>query len=385
MSRVILIGTAHPLRGGLASYNERLAREFMALGHEVLIYTFSLQYPGFLFPGKTQYSSSPKPEGLTIKACINSVNPLNWIKTGREIRNLKPDLVVIKFWLPFMGPCLGTLAAIIRRNKHSKVMAIVDNIIPHEKRPGDRWLAGYFARRVDGFIVQSHAVEDDLATFNLNKPVRFSPHPVFDHFGQPIEKHQARQQLRLEPSCKWLLFFGFVRDYKGLDLLLKAMADPRMRQLNIRLLIAGEYYNNEAKYVALIDELKIADLLEQRTHFIPDEEVYLYFSAADLVVQPYKSATQSGVTQIGYHFEKPMIVTNVGGLPEIIPHEKAGYVVETDPKAIADAIYKFFTAEKEAGFTAFARKEKQKYSWSAMVNELFALMEDAGKKESKSS
>lgn len=376
MSRVILIGSAFPLRGGLASYNERLAREFLAKGYEVIIYTFSLQYPGFLFPGKTQYSNSPKPDNLDIRVKVNSINPFNWFKVGREIKKLAPDLVVVKFWLPFMGPCLGTIARIIRRNKKTRVISIVDNIIPHEKRPGDRLFARYFARRVDGFIAQSHSVEIDLSGFKLGKPIRFSPHPVFDNFGERLDKKAARQLLGIKTDTKWLLFFGFIRDYKGLDLLLEAMADQRIRERGINLLIAGEYYNNAAEYKSLIDKLGIINLLEERTDFIPDEEVGRYFCAADVIVQPYKSATQSGVTQIGYHFEKPMIVTNVGGLPEIIPHDKAGFVVEPDPKAIADAICRFYDEKKEADFVAFAKEEKKKYSWSRMVEQVEAVAAD---------
>ena len=370
---VVIVGSAYPLRGGLANYNERIARAYQEQGAEVKIFTFSLQYPNFLFPGKTQFSDGPAPDGLDIEVCLNSVNPLSWINLGRKIKKLAPDLLIIKFWIPFMGPSLGTVARIAKRNKKTKVITIIDNIIPHEKRPGDRLLANYFVGAVDGFITMSESVLDDLKTFDQKKPKIFTPHPVYDNFGQPSDKMSARTTLSLDVNQKYILFFGFIRDYKGLDLLLRAMADQRIRDLGVKLIVAGEFYTDSKPYFEIIDEYKLNDQLILATDFIPDNKVGDYFNAADMVVQPYKDATQSGVTQIAYHFEKPMLVTNVGGLPEIVPHMKTGYVVDVDPLKIADGIIDFYQNNREQEMIENCRQEKKKYSWETMLEKIGQL------------
>ena len=296
--------------------------------------------PPFLFPGKTQYSTDPAPADLDIMVKVNSVNPLNWIWIGQEIRDMKPDLVLIKFWIPFMAPCLGTIARIIRKNKHSKIISIIDNIIPHEKRPGDRSLGSYWVKSVDGFVVMSKSVLNDLDTFDKSKPKLFCPHPLYDHFGEILPKSIARKSLSLEEDRKYILFFGFIRDYKGLDLLLNAMADERIRGMKIKLLVAGEFYTNSKPYFDILKQKNLSESVVMTGDFIPDSDVAKYFNACDIVVQPYKDATQSGVTQIAYHFNKPMITTNVGGLAEIVPDGKVGYVIKPDSKEIAEAINK---------------------------------------------
>jgi glycosyltransferase involved in cell wall biosynthesis len=370
---VVILGSAHPLRGGLANYNHRLAQAYRQQGKSVKIITFSLQYPSFLFPGKTQYSDEPPPEGLDIAVELNSVNPLSWIKVGRMIKKLKPGLLIIKFWIPFMGPSLGTVARIARKNGFTKVVSIIDNIIPHEKRPGDKALAAYFVKYVDGFITMSESVMSDLKTFTTSKPAIFTPHPVYDNFGAIVQKDQARSRLGLDENGRYILFFGFIRDYKGLDLLLLAMADERVRALGIRAIVAGEFYTERAPYDKIIEENNLGDSLVMATDFIPDSKVGLYFSAADLVVQPYKDATQSGVTQVAYSFEKPMVVTNVGGLAEIVPHGKAGYVVDVDVKEIASAIVDFYSGNREAEMVSFCRQEKKKYSWETLLDKINEL------------
>ena len=367
MRKIIIIGPAHPLRGGLASYNERLAQEFQNRGDEVKIYTFSLQYPNFLFPGKTQYSTDPAPANLNIKVAINSVNPLNWISVGNEISKLKPDLVICKFWLPFMGPCFGTILKQIKKNGHTKVVSIIDNIIPHEKRIGDRQLAQYFVNTVDAFIVMSRSVGNDMRQFTKDKPVQYIPHPIYDNYGTLLTREDALAHLSLPDQDRYILFFGFIRDYKGLDLLIKAMNDERIRAMNLKLIIAGEYYGNQQFYEDLIQSEKVADQIILKTSFISNQEVRYYFCAADLVVQPYKSATQSGISQLAYHFEKPMLVTKVGGLPEIVQHGKAGYVVEVDNKAITEAILDFYHKKKEKEFVSEVIKNKKRFSWNNMA------------------
>ena len=373
--KVVIIGSAWPLRGGLATYNERLARAYRDEGADVQLYTFSLQYPGFLFPGKTQYSDEPAPENLRIHVAINAINPFNWLKIGFRIKGLRPDLVIIKFWIPFMAPCLGTIARIIRSNRHSRVISIIDNIIPHEKRIGDRILGWYWVKSVQGFVAMSRSVLTDLESFDKKKPKAYCPHPLYDNFGAIISKSEAKEKLHLDQSFSYILFFGFIRDYKGLDLLLKAFSDVRFRKLPLRLLVAGEFYSDPKPYLDLIAELGLNDDVILSNDFIPDSEVYQYFCAADLVVQPYRHATQSGVTQIAYHFNRPMIITDVGGLAEFVPEGKVGYVVQPDPESIADAILKFYLEKKEAEFTENVILEKAKYSWDRMLETISDLME----------
>jgi len=372
--KIIIIGSAHPLRGGLAAFNERLAREYLNKGDQVIIYSFSLQYPSVFFPGKSQYTDEPAPAGLTIRTRINSVNPINWIRVGREISRQKPDLVLIKFWMPFMAPCFSTICRIIRRNRHTRIISIVDNIIPHEHRPGDRLLASCFVGSVDGFITMSESVLKELETFDQTKPKRYTPHPLYDHFGSPVPRDKALSELNLDPSCRFILFFGFIRDYKGLDLLLEALSVRDFRKLGVRLLIAGEFYCDPEPYHEIIRRHQLEDLVTFSNDFIPDSRVRYYFCAADLVVQPYKSATQSGVTQIAYHFDKPMIITDVGGLAEMVPHGKVGYVVPPDPEKIGEAMERFFLEEKAAIFSQQAAVEKKKYGWNKMLDAIDTLL-----------
>jgi glycosyltransferase involved in cell wall biosynthesis len=370
---IVILGTAFPFRGGLAAYNERLARQFLSEGHTVSIYTFSLQYPGFLFPGKSQYADWAAPADLDIRVKVNSVNPLNWLKVGREIKKLNPDLLIIKYWLPFMAPCFGTIARIAKRNRKTKVITIVDNIIPHEKRIGDNLLTSYFVKPVDAFVAMSKSVLNDIAFFDKNKAKAFCPHPLFDNFGEIYERGEALEKAKLDKSFNYLLFFGFIRAYKGLDLILKAFADKRLRNYPVKLIIAGEFYEDAKPYMDLIEELQLKEHIILRTDFIPDNEVGQYFCSADMVVQPYKNATQSGVTQICYHFNKPMLVTNVGGLSEIVPHNVAGYVVEPQPQEIADSLVDFYENNKKAQFTQGVIGEKPKYQWDRMTATIYGL------------
>jgi D-inositol-3-phosphate glycosyltransferase len=371
--KVVIIGSAFPLRGGLSNFNERLAEEFLKDNWDVVIYTFSLQYPSFLFPGKTQYSSESYKGNIRIKVAVNSINPFNWIKVGFELKKLKPDLMIIKFWIPFMAPCFGTISRIVKGNGYSKVVTIIDNIIPHEKRPGDRLLARYFVGGIDGFVTMSRKVLDDVAVFDTKKPRIFSPHPIYDNFGSGIDKISAIKLLNLDPSFHYILFFGFIRDYKGLDILLEALSDQRIRKLKIRLIVAGEFYTESNVYFEIIRERAIEDLVILSNDFIPDSEVFKYFCASDLVVQPYKSATQSGVTQIAYHFNKPMVITNVGGLGEFVPDGEVGYVVNPDPISVSNAIISFYLEKREDQFIERINEIKVKYSWNYFIDNLKSL------------
>lgn len=365
--QVIILSPAHPLRGGIAALSERLAQELQRNGADVTIYSFSLQYPGFLFPGKTQFTDDPPPNDLKIKTVVNSINPLNWLKVGRMIRREQPDLLIIRYWLPFMAASLGTIARMVRSNKITKIITIADNILPHEKRPGDWQLTNYLVQATDGFIVMSKSVEEDLRLFTKTKPAVFTPHPIYDNYGVIVSRSESIQYLKLSENFHYILFFGFIRKYKGLDLLLQAMADERVKKLNIKLIVAGEYYDKPEYYEAIITQYNLSDQVILHTDFISNEAVKYYFGAADLIVQPYRTATQSGISQMAYHFEKPMVVTNVGGLPEIVEHGKAGYVVEVNATAIGDAMVDFFENQRFTTMQAGVREAKKRFEWGKMV------------------
>ena len=365
-SKNIIIGPAFPLRGGIANFNNSLCKAFVKAGIDSKIFSFSLQYPSFLFPGKTQYESGDPPKEIKIETLINSINFFNWIRIAFKIRREKPNYVIIRYWLPFMAPCLGTIARIIKWNTSIKVLSITDNVIPHEKRIGDSFLTSYFVKSCDTFITLSHSVLEDLSRFTKNTNKKFIPHPIYDNFGEIINKEKAQIKLGLKKSEKYLLFFGFIRKYKGLDILLNALSDKRLK--DVKLIVAGEFYDDINFYKDLILKLKISNQVIFKDEFIDSKDVKFYFSASDMVVQTYRSATQSGVTQIGYHFNKPMLVTNVGGLSEIIPHKKVGYVTSIDPKEIADSIFDFYSNKREKEFSLNSKIEKNKFTWKSLVS-----------------
>ena len=371
--KVIIIGPAHPLRpGGITTFNERLCKAFLEGGHDCIIWSFTLQYPSFLFPGSSQFTDGPAPVGLTIIPAINSINPLNWISVGNKIKKIRPDIVVVRYWLPFMGPCLGTILRIIKKNKHTRIECLADNVIPHEHRPGDKLFTRYFVNPVDRFTVMSRQVQQDLKTFT-SKPVQLLPHPLYDNFGAMETMPGARAFLRnqfnlaVNDDDKLLVFFGLVRQYKGLSLLIDALA--KTKDKTIKVLVAGEFYDNEKLYREQLNKLALQSRVILYNHFIEADDVKHFICAADCIVQPYLSATQSGVTPVAYHFEKPMIVTNVGGLPEMVPHEKAGLVTEPDALSIAKTIDEFFNKGKDY-FMPGLLAEKKKLSWSNMADAL---------------
>jgi glycosyltransferase involved in cell wall biosynthesis len=371
VNKLVIIGPAWPLRGGLSAFDEKLATQFTEKGIQTRIDTFSLQYPSFLFPGKSQYTTDPKPNNVNIDVCINSINPFNWIKIGLKLYREKPDLIIVRFWIPFLAPCLGTILKIAKKNKHTKVISIIDNMIPHEKRMGDRLLSKYFVKTVDGFIAMSEKVKNDIKTFS-HKPVSISPHPIFNHFGDPITKMEARTQLRLPQQDKIILFFGYIRKYKGLDLLIQAMANETIKNLGIQLIIVGEFYEDASTYHDLINALGLQNRISFYSNYIPDGEVKNYVCSADFIIQPYKNATQSGVTPLAYHFEKPMLVTNVGGLADTVPHLKTGIVVAPTAEEIAKGIETLYELG-EKHFIPNIIEEKKKYSWSQMTEKFLAL------------
>lgn len=371
--KIVILGTAWPYRGGLATFNERLARQFQQEGHEVRIETFSLQYPSFLFPGKTQYSGEARPSDLAINRSLNSCNPFSWIALGKRLRKEAPDMLICCYWMAFMVPAYGTVCRLVRGNGKTRCVALVHNMFPHEKGVLDKFFAPYFVHCQDGFVALSESVVRDIHTLT-DAPAVASPHPIYDHYGERMPKAEACQVLGLSPEHEYVLFFGLVRAYKGLDLLLAAMGQLKQRLPELRLLVAGEFYEEEEKYRRQISELGIADRVVVRNEFIPDADLRKYFGASSLVAQPYKSATQSGVTQVAFHFEKPMLVTNVGGLGEIVHDGLMGYAVAPEADAIAAAIADYFEQERQVQYTDYLRLEKSKYGWDRMTAAFMSLV-----------
>lgn len=375
MQKLVLLSPAYPLRGGIASSTERLALELQQQGYEVTIYSFRYQYPSLLFPGKTQYTDGPAPEGLDIRSVVHSLNPFNWWKVGQKLRKARPDLIIARYWLPFMGPCMGSILRLARRNEHTRTLAITDNVIPHERRPGDRLFTRYFIGAVQAFVVMSRSVGEDIRRFTRSKPVKYIPHPIYDNYGPLSSREEALQELNLPADQRYLLFFGFIRAYKGLDLLLRAMGKSEVKRLGVKLLVAGEFYEQERHYREIVAEEALQDQVVFRNAYIPDEDVRYYFGAVDLVVQPYKTATQSGISQLAFHFQKPMVVTRVGGLPEIVDHGKEGYVVDVEAEAIAAAIVDFYNNHRQAEMEKAVKAGQARYSWSNLVEGIRELYE----------
>ena len=376
--KITILGPAHPYRGGLASIMEIMARTFQRRGDEVDIKTFTLQYPSLLFPGESQTVATPPPADLRICRCVNTMNPLNWVRVGRRIRRERPDFVLMKYWTPFMAPCFGTIARIARGNGHTKVLCQIDNVEPHEHHLTDKPFNRYYLHSVDGFVYMSEQVHSELRAYS-DAPALFSPHPLFENFGERVERSEACVRLGLDPANRYVLFFGLIRDYKGLDLLLDAWAGLRRRGLAAgrRLIVAGEFYTPKERYLRQIADNGLQDEVILHDRFIPDEQVKYYFSAVDFVVQPYKTATQSGVTQIAYQFCVPMVVTKVGGLAEIVPDGRVGYVCEPTPEGVAGAIERMYEGDTLQRFRENCVEERRRFSWEEMcsrITELYGLV-----------
>ena len=370
--KIFIIGPAFPLRGGPAQFNENLCLELNKEGHDAQIISYKLQYPNFLFPGSSQFEKSGSaPLGIKIHTILNTINPFNWLMVARFIRKQKPDFILFRYWLPFFGPCLGTIGKLVK--SHTKVLALTDNIIPHEKRIGDHIFTKYFVKNCDGFIAMSKVVLNDLSIFTQNLNKAYSPHPMYENYGDLISIDLARKKVNLNPHDKIILFFGLIRHYKGLDILLEALAAPEIKNQGIKLLIAGEFYDDKNFYLQLIKKLKLQDHVIVHDKFIPNDEVRDYFCASNLVAQTYRNATNSGVTMVGYFYEKPMLVTNVGGLSEIVPNEVCGYVVENNCALISEKVVDFFTKDREKEFVKNVKIEKKKYEWIEFINSLLTL------------
>ena len=370
--KIVIVSPAYPLRGGIAHSAGLLYKE-LAKNHEVFLITFKRQYPNFLFPGKSQTESVEGTDRIPTEVILDSINPFSWNSTAKRIISIKPGLVIFKHWLPFFAPCYGWIARKIKKSSNAKLIAVCHNIIPHEKRIGDKVLSKYFLKKMDYFIPLSDQVKKDLFLFVKNPLYKLLPLPVFSLFGDSVDKDEAKKFLKLSDK-NILLFFGFIRDYKGLDVLIEAFSIVR-KNVDVKLIVAGEFYEPEEKYIKLIEKHKLEDVIILKKDFIPTSEVKFYFSASDAVVLPYKSATQSGIVQVAVNFCKPVIATNVGGIGEVIEDGKTGFVVEKEnPEKLAQAIIRFYKENKEKEFTSNMKSLKEKYSWQNFVKGMFELI-----------
>ncbi|MBK6523049.1 MAG: glycosyltransferase [Bacteroidia bacterium] len=366
------MGPAYPLRGGPAQFNENLCEELTKAGHDAQIISYALQYPNFLFPGSSQFEQSGStPKGIKIHTLINSINPFNWLKVASFIKKEKPDFILFRYWLPFFGPCLGTIGRRVR--KHTKVLALTDNIIPHEKRIGDSMFTKYFVKSCHGFIAMSKKVLSDITMFSKTDKKVYSPHPMYATYGEPVSMQEARQKLNLDPNDNIVLFFGLIRHYKGLDILMESLNYALIKKQKITLLIAGEFYEDKQPYLDLIKRYHLENHVILHDKFIANDMVRYYFCASNLVAQTYRNATNSGVTMVGYYYDKPMLVTNVGGLSEIVPHNVCGYTLPLDHITISNALIDFFENKREVEMVENVKKEKKKYEWGSFINTLLEL------------
>lgn len=361
--KIGILSPFYPYRGGMAQFSGRLYEE-LKIDHEVQAFNFSMLYPSFLFPGKTQYiTEGDSAQIIHSERALNSINPLSYYKTASQINRFKPDILIVPYWMSFLSPALGSVCRLI--NKKTKITGLIHNAIPHEKRFFDKPLAKYFFSACDGFIALSDPVRDDLKAIIQNKPILVSPHPIYDHYSLKTSKNEAALNLGTDSTKKTLLFFGLIREYKGLDILLKAM---NLLNDQYQLIIAGECYGDFKKYQDIIDTLHNKTNIKVLEEYIPDEMVSTLFSASDVLVLPYRDATQSGVVAVAYQMETPLIATNVGALGETVRKGSTGMVVNNaTPEELANSIVQYF--EKEAANKAIYTKniilEKQRLSWKS--------------------
>lgn len=369
--KIVIISAAFPLRGGIAHSAGLLYKE-LSKENDVKVITFSRQYPKIFFPGTSQTEVEDSSNKIPTEVILDSINPFNWLNAAKHIISLNPDLVIFKHWMPFFAPCYGVIAGRLKK-KGIKLLAVCHNIIPHEKRPGDILLSKYFLKKMDYFILLSDQVKKDLESIITGVKSKVLPLPIFSIFGESVNKEEAKSRLNLNQD-KIILFFGFIRDYKGLDTLVEALNIIR-RKIDVTLVVAGEFYSDEKKYIELIDKLGLQNTVILKKDFIPTTDVKYYFSAADAVVLPYKSATQSGIVQVAVNFEKPVIATDVGGLGEVIDNGISGFVVEKEnPEAFANAVIRFYEENREIEFSANMKSLKEKYSWQNFVKGIFELI-----------
>ncbi len=367
--KIALLSTFYPYRGGIAQFSAKLYRELEAQ-NDVKAFTFKRQYPSFLFPGKTQFvEEGDIADPIPAVRVLDSTNPLSFSKTAREINRFEPDVLISQYWMTFFGPAIGSVH---KKVKSAKRVSIVHNMIPHEKRFFDKPANKHFLKNNDGFIVLSKAVRDDLLSLKPDAKYLLIDHPVYDQFGALRERSEILTKLGLDGDKKYLLFFGFIREYKGLDLLLEAMSGL---DESYQLIVAGEVYGSFDKYQQIIDQYELADRVHLYNDYIPDDEVTNYFSIADVCVLPYKGATQSGITAVSHHFEVPIIATDVGGLKETIHHGKTGLIVDgPEPELIKNAIDQYFVEDMKASFSENIRIEKAERSWPKFAEKVLEFV-----------
>lgn len=372
--KIIIISPAFPYRGGIAATSDRLAMEYLNRGENVEIWTYKMLYPKIIFPGKSQYLDASKhqaPQKYSIHRKIVSINPFNWLKVGHQLKKERAKKVIMRYWLPFLAPCLGTIARIAKKNNQTKVIGLIDNVSPHESRFGDKSLSSYFYKKLDGFLVMAEKGAKELKdVFKMKQKIIYSPHPLFDIYGDRLSKSEATSYLKLDPNLNYILSFGLIRKYKGIDLLIDAFANFSNNHPNYRLLIVGECYDDWKIYQDQIDQKGINDKIIRFDLFVPDNEVNYYFSVADFLALTYKSATQSGVTQIAYSLELPILVTNVGDLPNMVPHQKVGLVCAPNVDSIAAHLTEMVEAENLKKFQTGIRDEKSRFEWSVLCDNL---------------
>lgn len=369
--KISIVGTFPPFRGGIADLNSAL---FLNLSrqHDILPLNFTTQYPKLFFPGSTQLKKGPPAIKFQSERILSSINPLSWRKTAQRIIDYSPELLIFRYWMPFFAPAFASVLKRVKRKIDIKTLAICDNIVPHEKHFYDEFLTRQLLNKIDSFIVMSKSVENDLVERYPDAEYRYAPHPVYNIFYKRLPKEEARKQLGVQ-NDRVILNFGVIRRYKGLDILLNAVPKLKTELEDFTILIAGECYEDIEKYHQLIKSLQITDVVDLRTEFVPDDEVHFYFSAADVVVLPYRSATQSGIVPIAFNFDRPVIVTDVGGLPEIVVDGEVGFTVQCDSDAIAEAIIKFYNERLEQKFSQNISSHKQIISWENFVRKIEEL------------
>lgn len=365
--KIAYLSTFYPLRGGIAQFNASLYRAFEN-EHSIKAFTFKRQYPDLLFPGKTQYvGENDLADPIESLEILDTINPFSYYKTAKKISEFQPDLILMKYWMSFFGPSLGTvIKQVKKKNPATKVITILDNVIPHEKRFFDDAFTKYFLKQNDGFVVMSDKVKQDLLSFQPNAKILEKEHPIYNHFGAKIPIQEAKAKLNIPKEKKVLLFFGFIRDYKGLSILLDAMA---LLPDDYLLIVAGEVYGSFEKYQAQIDALGISSKVLLHNDYISDKEVPLFFSASDVCILPYISATQSGITYISYHFDLPIIATDVGGLKEIVHHNNTGLIVDNSEKELLKkSILTYFEKDLKKSFNKNIKNLKNNLSWENFAN-----------------
>lgn len=379
--KIVIVGTAYPMRGGIAQFNALLYKYFSS-GNEVKMYSFKRQYPEMFFPGKTQFEQDEPlfkiPDDKNVIS-VDSVNPYNWIITGIKIAKENADLIIFKYWLPFFAPCFAVISYIAKNISKAKILFICDNVIPHEKRFGDKFFTKLAFSQADYFIVMSKTVEEDLKVFNKGKPYKLIQHPVYNIFGEKVSKTEAKEFINKEYNIdvtneKVILFFGYIRKYKGLNYLIDAMPEI-LKKINLKLLVVGEFYDDENKYMEQIKSLNLKESIKVISDFVPDTNVKYFFSACDVAVLPYSDATQSGIIQIAYHYDKPVIATDVGGLAEVVRNDETGFIIEPkSSKAVAEAVIKFYEEDLEEKFSKNASEEKKKFTWEEFTSKISEMV-----------